>query len=367
MSDNFRSVKNMNPEEELARLKNGRKARETAKKIKIDAEGDLIKLKTKGDVGKAKIYEGLSMLERWKKDRENAGKDFRDGLRVENYNVEQRIGNTRSRVERENSSRNNEQLRTERLTAPNGTARKLKDRLSNGRKKLSTKTVATVLGIAIGLGALTGVVAKGYADSIPEYTATDLNNMGIEMQIGQDTLNTMQKYDKFFENYNPKEANLSESEVLSIASDIRDLNFNVIKDKAADVLDLGRGNVDLSYTDPLDKEGSILREIKTKNGNYSNLSLHQTPEERSISPEIGAMIENIGYIDQIVYSIKDDSITKNRGVKRLEEVYNKITKFATRKMVMDEKGNISMTDYPELIALEEEKTNESSQTEKEER
>lgn len=326
-----------NAEEYLYRLRRGKKDREDAKKAKLNAQEDLERLRGEGRRNNGKIN---------RKD-----VDFRARYRVGNYRAHTTI--------EKNGSRNNEQIRHEKYTAPKGTKEKLKNYLSKGKKRLGAKVASIVLGITLGLGAVSGMALKAHSDNIPEHTVTDLNNMGIELQLGQDTLDSMLEYDQYFENYDAKEANLSESEILKMANDIRELNFNVIKDKSADVLGLKRGNIDLIYDDTDKDNAKMYSAIKAKHELYTvtqGMAVSQKDEE-SISPDIGNLILQIGDLDRTIQDVQDDRISKNNAVKKLNYYYNNITKLATKEFTIDEKGNIKTEEYDNVKDIEAKEEN----------
>lgn len=335
-----------NAEKDLDRLRNGKKDRENVEKAKLNAQEDLKRLRGEG---RRNINRG----------------SVRERYRLEIYNGEQETrnsrGNYRARttMENTNGSRNNEQTRYEKYTAPKGTKEKLKNNLSKGKKRLGAKVASIVLGITLGLGAVSGMALKAHSDNIPEHTVTDLNNMGIELQLGEDTLDSMLEYDQYFENYDAKEANLSESEILKMANDIRELNFNVIKDKSADVLGLKRGNIDLVYDDTDKDNAKMYSAIKAKHELYTvtqGMAVSQKDEE-SISPDIGNLIMQIGDLDRTIQDVQDDRISKNNAVKKLNYYYNNITKLATKEFTIDEKGNIKTEEYDNVKDIEAKEEN----------
>lgn len=343
-----------NAEEDLYRLRRGKKDRENAEKAKLNAQEDFERLRGEGRRNNSNINrinrESVEFRKRYRVEnddrRDQGNRNFRGSYRP------------RTTIENTNGSRNNEQIRHEKYTAPKGTKEKLKN-LSKGKKKLGVKVASIVLGLTLGLGAVSGMALKAHNDNIPEHTVTDLNNMGIEMQLGEDTLDSMLEYDQYFENYDAKEANLSESEILKIANDIRNLNFNVIKDKSADVLGLKRGNIDLIYDDTDKDNAKMYSAIKAKHELYTvtqGMAVSQKDEE-SISPDIGNLILQIGDLDRTIQDVQDDKISKNNAVKKLNYYYNNITKLATKEFTIDEKGNIKTEEYDNVKDIEAKEEN----------
>lgn len=358
MSNDPRNEENnheMNAEEYLYRLRNGKKDRENAEKAKLNAQEDLERLRggLRGE-GRRNNSNIKRECEEFRK-RYSVENDDRRDQGNRNFRGSYRAHTT---IEK-NGSRNNEQIRHEKYTAPKGTKEKLKNNLSKVKKRLGVKVASIVLGITLGLGAVSGMALKAHSDNIPEHTVTDLNNMGIELQLGEDTLDSMLEYDQYFENYDAKEANLSESEILKMANDIRELNFNVIKDKSADVLGLKRGNIDLIYDDTDKDNAKMYSAIKAKHELYTvtqGMAVSQKDEE-SISPDIGNLILQIGDLDRTIQDVQDDRISKNNAVKKLNYYYNNITKLATKEFTIDEKGNIKTEEYDNVKDIEAKEEN----------
>ena len=132
----------------------------------------------------------------------------------------------------------------QKYTAQKGTANRAKARRKN--KKLNLKLASLLLAASIGIGGLT--IAGRHGEQ--ELNVTEIQRMGIsadELGINADTLSMMEKYDEYFENFDPKSANLSENEVISMIEDIRALNSNVVREKMADLRGVSRENVTLSH------------------------------------------------------------------------------------------------------------------------
>ncbi len=238
----------------------------------------------------------------------------------------------------------------ERYTAKKGTARRAKERKKKTRLKL--KVASLILAAGIGLG---GITVTGSLNKEPEPTVTQMQEMGVsEENLGleQDTLEMMERYDEYFADFNPKTANLTDNDVIEMIEDIRTLNFNVIKDKMADLRGVEREDVKLYYS--FDKgDGNYYAIVKINEDQYGKREAYNNDygvlfglgKEDTIPREIVNLIVQTGSYESIVNDLKADHITKVNAIKELEKLYRKISDIAVKDFSMDDKGNIELTDY----------------------
>lgn len=238
----------------------------------------------------------------------------------------------------------------ERYTAKKGTARRAKERKKKTRLKL--KVASLILAAGIGLG---GITVTGSLNKEPEPTVTQMQEMGVsEENLGleQDTLEMMERYDEYFADFNPKTANLTDNDVIEMIEDIRTLNFNVIKDKMADLRGVEREDVKLYYS--FDKgDGNYYAIVKINEDQYGKRETYNNDygvllglgKEDTIPREIVNLIVQTGSYESIVNDLKADHITKVNAIKELEKLYRKISDIAVKDFSMDDKGNIELTDY----------------------
>lgn len=238
----------------------------------------------------------------------------------------------------------------ERYTAKKGTARRAKERKKKTRLKL--KVASLILAAGIGLG---GITVTGSLNKEPEPTVTQMQEMGVsEENLGleQDTLEMMERYDEYFADFNPKTANLTDNAVIEMIEDIRTLNFNVIKDKMADLRGVEREDVKLYYS--FDKgDGNYYAIVKINEDQYGKREAYNNDygvlfglgKEDTIPREIVNLIVQTGSYESIVNDLKADHITKVNAIKELEKLYRKISDIAVKDFSMDDKGNIELTDY----------------------
>ena len=78
----------------------------------------------------------------------------------------------------------------------------------------------------------------------------------------------MKKYDQYFEEWNNgeiNEATLTNQEIADMLGEIKDVNFNVIKDKVASLSDAERKDVTLAYRG---EEDGVITTISVKENDY---------------------------------------------------------------------------------------------------
>ncbi len=257
------------------------------------------------------------------------------------------------RPNRSNMSRENVIQFSERYTAKKGTARRAQERRK--KQKMKLRIASLILAAGIGLG---GISVLGSFNKEPEPTITQLQEMGVseeELGLEQDTLATMEKYDEYFENFDPKSANLTDNDVIAMIEEIRLLNFNVIKDKVADLRGVERKDVKLRYS--FDKsDGNYFAAVNINEDSYLDRESYNNDygilfglgKDDTIPKEVADLIVQTGGYSWIAEDLKSDHITKANAIKELEKLYRKISNVAVKDFTMDDKGNIELADYTEV-------------------
>ena len=239
----------------------------------------------------------------------------------------------------------------QKYTAPKGTVQRAKAKRKN--KKLNLKLASLLLAASIGIGGLT--IAGRHGEQ--ELNVTQIQRMGInanELGINDDTLSMMEKYDAYFENFDPKSANLTEDEVIKMTEEIRDLNSNVVREKMANLRGVSRENVILNHF--FDKGSEkyytavlVDGEKERYDNNYGVLG-----NEHTIPKELSELIQQIDSYETIINDVKEDNITKANAIKKLEKLYNEVSEVATKDFTIDGKGNVELKDYAKQVEKEEE-------------
>ena len=232
----------------------------------------------------------------------------------------------------------------QKYTAQKGTAHRAKSRRKN--KKLNLKLASLLLAASIGIGGLT--IAGRHGEQ--ELNVTEIQKMGVtadELGINSDTISMMKKYDEYFENFNPKSANLTENEVISMIEEIRTLNTNVVREKMADLRGVSRESVTLSHFFDRGSEKYytavlIDGERERYDNNYGVMGLGN---ENTIPEELSYLVQQIDSYETLINDVHTDNITKANAVKKLEKLYDEVSKVATKNFTMDAKGNVELKDY----------------------
>ena len=248
----------------------------------------------------------------------------------------------------------------QKYTAQKGIAHRAKSRRKN--KKLNLKLASLLLAASIGIGGLT--IAGRHGEQ--ELNVTEIQKMGVtadELGINSDTISMMEKYDEYFENFNPKSANLTENEVISMIEEIRTLNTNVVREKMADLRGVSRESVTLSHFFDRGSEKYYTAvlvdgEKERYDNNYGIMGLGN---EHTIPEELSYLVQQIDSYETLINDVHTDSITKANAVKKLEKLYDEVSKVATKNFTMDAKGNVELKDYDTKQA---EKNAEKDQTER---
>lgn len=275
---------------------------------------------------------------------------------IDRYKVD--VPQTGKKIENANRSEKRRSMPQTRYTAPKGTAKSAKKRRKN--KKINLRVASLLLAVGIGLGG--AILIRGDKEPIP--TITDIQEIGVSdaaLGLEADTLQAMEKYDEFFENFDSKNCNLSEQEVENIANEIEDINFNVIKDKMGAICGANREDIKLSYRFERG-DGGYNSSVIVHEGEYDKEQRYNDPasiiknSSNSIPHEVGNLISQIGNYESIINDVRADKISKVNAIKELKKLYDKISEIATKDFIMDDKGNVSLIEYPEVEKAKQDKT-----------
>ena len=67
--------------------------------------------------------------------------------------------------------------------------------------------------------------------------------------------------------------------------------------------------------------------------------------ENTIPAELSNLVQQIDSYETLIDDVHTDSITKANAVKKLEKLYNEVSKVATKDFAIDAKGNVELKDY----------------------
>lgn len=281
-------------------------------------------------------------------------KKFRENQKING--LEYMSLDSNSYQNRARTNNRNEKRRT--MTKQKGKAKRLSRKKLANRIKLGA--AAALLAAGIGVGAMT---VRGWINEDPEPTITQMQENGVdlnEFNLADDTINSMKKYDQYFEEWNNgeiNEATLTNQEIEEMLEEIKDLNFNVIKDKVASLSDVERKDVTLAYRG---EEDGVITTISVKENDYGNKkvysnagNLFRANENTINSNEISDLILQLEEFDNLSEKLKDNDVSKVNAIKKLEQLYQQITKVAEQELVMDEKGNLSLQEIENVKEAKE--------------
>lgn len=282
---------------------------------------------------------------------------------AEKYRKEMRINSVPSNVQNPiDTSKGQTERPQERYSGPKISGKKI----SRKRKITVLKRVASLL-LAAGIGVnVIGYAAKkgiSYIDSLGKEPATisqlseegtDLSKLGLE----DDTIEEIKTYDSFFENTDIDNLhNITDNEVLTIISGVEALNENVIKDKMADLEGVERANVQF---DTAFDDGKYLGKINIGNRNGSEkiytgrrISIGLF-DSNSLSDDISELVLQAqgDEYSMLKDAVLNDEISKKNAIKKLKELYEEISKMATKVFTKDKRGNIEAVQYDEQKSLD---------------
>ena len=234
-------------------------------------------------------------------------------------------------------------------TSKKGTAHRIRKNSKKISKKMKLKFVSLLLATSIGIGGISVVGSlnkdEGFFFFFFFFCFFFFNKIGLK----SDTIEMLEEYDEYFASFDSNEKQeLNEEDLISMAEDIKSLNFNVIKDKVADLRNVNREDVALDFT--YEKaDGEFLSSISIEKIKETYTSANALPfgigKKNHIPDEIANLIVQTDSYVSIINDVKEDKITKANAVKKLEKLYRNISSLATKDLSMDEKGNINLIEY----------------------
>ena len=215
-------------------------------------------------------------------------------------------------------------------------------------QRVGAGVAALLLAAGIGMG---GLAVKGSLEADPKVTVTELQENGIsasKLGLDNSTFELMQKYDEYFENFDPNNLNLSEAEILNMVDEIGQLNYDVMREKVANLYGVDASKVDYRVRDMGQDGSQYAISVEKADGETVNYANDIFP----LDLKMPSNLELLAIHDDTCYRLKDelkeDKISKVNAVKTLKRYYRDASKVATSELSLDEKGNIEMREYEEV-------------------
>ena len=139
----------------------------------------------------------------------------------------------------------NKAIERERYSAKKGTMARAKKR----KRKIRNSIVTLILASAVGIGGLTVVGHLRGEKESPNITQIAMENAigADDLGISEDTMEKFEKYDEFFSNFD-KNDTLTDEMVLAMSNEIEGMNYAVVKEKMANLLNEDVENIKLHYS-----------------------------------------------------------------------------------------------------------------------
>lgn len=158
--------------------------------------------------------------------------------------------------------------------------------------------------------------------------------------------------------------NISDTELMKLAEEVNNLQFDVTKAKLAHTLNVQADDIKL-YSIPVEN-GVVERVQVTGKEMYSKATTNQisygTPKapHNTISHDIANQIHDIAEMKRTVGDLKWGKWDRKELIERCQTSMNETEKFALIQMKVDKDNNISM-DYSQKLILESEQQNQEAQ------
>lgn len=244
----------------------------------------------------------------------------------------------------------NKAIERERYSAKKGTMARAKKRKS----KIRNSIVTLILASAVGIGGLTVVGHLRGEKESPNITQIAMENAigADDLGISEDTMEKFKKYDEFFSNFD-KNDTLTDEKVLAMSNEIEGMNYAVVKEKMANLLNEDVENIKLHYSFEKN-DGKFLTTITVNEDNITKEQIFTAnknlimPDSNTIPKSVENVITQLNDFENLNSDLKEDKITKVNAVKKLQKLYKNIADIASSEFIKDERGNITLVHYEKV-------------------
>ena len=244
----------------------------------------------------------------------------------------------------------NKAIERERYSAKKGTMARAKKR----KRKIRNSIVTLILASAVGIGGLTVVGHLRGEKESPNITQIAMENAvrADDLGISEDTMEKFKKYDEFFSNFD-KNDTLTDEMVLAMSNEIEGMNYAVVKEKMANLLNEDVENIKLHYSFEKN-DGKFLTTITVNEDNITKEQIFTgnrnliMPDSNTIPTSVENVITQLNDFENLNSDLKEDKITKVNAVKKLQKLYKNIADIASSEFIKDEKGNITLVHYEKV-------------------
>ena len=225
------------------------------------------------------------------------------------------------------------------------------------KQALKTKLKIATLLLTAGIGIAGSINYVKNHDNDLETTVTKLQDMGYDNQtlgMSNQTVETIEKYDEYFERFSNSEKgkiNITDNEIIDKIHEIKGLNQAVVKEKMAKLEGTNSQNVTINYGNSSDIGDYVSIKIDKQDDkvsyNNDNGIILGLGKKNNFPKEMTNLVMQLERYEELEEKLKTDSISKYNAIAEMKKLYVKISDFATKALIKDEKGNISLMDYLE--------------------
>lgn len=229
-----------------------------------------------------------------------------------------------------------------RYTASKGTA----SRAKKNRKNMKTRIAAMLLAATVGIGAISlanhNKVQNSMSVAEMQQAGVSIESLGLE----EETIAQFEKYDEYFAQFNQKQQyDLTDEQVLSMISEIRQMHFSVVKEKIGNMLGEKEENIKMYYNFDNSDGNKVAKIVVNEDvGDKITFKNDMLSTSKKIPKELANTIWQLDSLDDISVKLKSDKLTKVNAIKEIKKIYESLEKIATGNFEIDKKQNISI-DY----------------------
>lgn len=239
----------------------------------------------------------------------------------------------------------NRNVKTGKKTVINKPKVQQKQKFTGSRKKMIGVLAAAIAAgtLAVGIG-----TNNAYQNSRPEnqpVTISQVVQSGDSLEslgITNEDMETLQNYQEALQN-----EDISNQELLDIATNIDGLELNIIKSKVGNLLGVESDKVKIQAS--VDNPEEMRESIRVTDENYRT-TIYSSKDlvdnifggSNKLSPEISEYIRGIANMQDFAYGIQSGNFDRDEVIDRSQEELERTSQFAAGEMQIDDRGNISI-------------------------
>lgn len=218
-------------------------------------------------------------------------------------------------------------------------------------RKINPRLIALVISVMAAGGAVGMVHTK--KDNVQNLNKlieakADLSVLGMR----NETIDTLLKYNEYFNSTSAKD--IGNKDLKQVTEELYDLNLNMIKEKI--------GQVEPYTPEQLEVLLHYEKSDGTKTTSVCLKSIKQDKkiiaDNRNLPNEFCDIAWQLASISTLENELSEDLISDVNAWKQLKKYYGQLSKFASKELIKDEKGKLTLVDYQEV-----EKSNKQNEIE----